>query len=304
MLTSFIPRGSTDLLKDGLLMNRIVINDVRDIDLEHVFECGQCFRWVPAGDGSGDYTGAAGKYAARISLKHDGAAETGHCSLQIEATGGDEAFWRDYFDLGTDYGAIKDELVRNEPEMENAVKYGYGIRILRQDLFETLISFIVSQNNNIPRIRKCIEALCSRYGEYIGEAFGREWHAFPEPEVLAEASEEDLAALRLGYRSGYIRAAAERYVSDRDCGHLPETREEILSYRGVGPKVANCIMLFGLRDVGAFPVDTWVKHIMNDMYGFDENDMKGMERFACDKFGELAGYAQQYLFYYYRDNYR
>lgn len=299
---SFIPRGSTDLLKDKLMMNRIVINDVKDINLEHVFECGQCFRWVPAGDGSGDYTGAAGRYAARISLIPDGTAETGTCTLQIEATGGDEAFWRDYFDLGTDYGAIKDELVRNEPEIESAVKYGYGIRILRQDLFETLISFIVSQNNNIPRIRKCIEALCSRYGEYIGETFGREWHAFPEPEVLAAASEEDLAALRLGYRAGYIKVAAERYVSDRDCGCLPQTREDILSYRGVGPKVANCIMLFGLRDVGAFPVDTWVKHIMNDMYGFDENDMRGMERFARDKFGELAGYAQQYLFYYYRDS--
>ena len=299
---SSIPRGSTDLLKDKLMMNRIVINDVKDINLEHVFECGQCFRWVPAGDGSGDYTGAAGRYAARISLIPDGTAETGTCTLQIEATGGDEAFWREYFDLGTDYGAIKDELVRNEPIIESAVKYGYGIRILRQDLFETLISFIVSQNNNIPRIRKCIEALCSRYGEYIGEAFGREWHAFPEPEVLAAASEEDLAALRLGYRAGYIKAAAERYVSDRDCGCLPQTREDILSYRGVGPKVANCIMLFGLRDVGAFPVDTWVKHIMNDMYGFDENDMRGMERFARDKFGELAGYAQQYLFYYYRDS--
>ena len=281
-------------------MDRIVIDNVRDIDLEHVFECGQCFRWVPAGDGSGDYIGAAGKFAARISLEHDEASEA--CRLVIEATGGDEAFWRNYFDLGTDYGAIKDELVRNEPDIESAVKYGYGIRILRQDLFETVISFIVSQNNNIPRIRKCIEALCSRYGEYIGEAFGREWHAFPEPDVLAAAAEEDLAALRLGYRAGYIRAAAERYVFDRDRGRLPETRDDILSYRGVGPKVANCIMLFGLRDVGAFPVDTWVKHIMNDMYGFDENDMKGMERFAREKFGGLAGYAQQYLFYYYRDN--
>ena len=178
-------------------MNKIVINNVRDINLEHVFECGQCFRWVPAGDSSGDYTGAAGKYAARVSLRpaegSGAAASEGVCSLIIEATGGDEAFWSDYFDLGTDYGAIKDELVRNEPEIENAVNYGYGIRILRQDIFETLISFIVSQNNNIPRIRKCIEALCSRYGEYIGEAFGREWHAFPEPEVLAAASEEQLS---------------------------------------------------------------------------------------------------------------
>ncbi len=275
-------------------MNRIEINNVKDINLEHVFECGQCFRWVPAGDGSGDYIGAAGRYAARVQLNGT--------DLVIDATGGDEDFWRDYFDLGTDYSAVKSALTANEPAIAKAADYGYGIRILRQDLFETLISFIVSQNNNIPRIRKCIEALCCRYGERIGEAFGREWYAFPEPEVLAAASEEDLAALRLGYRAGYIRAAAERFVHDQEAGHLPETREDILSYRGVGPKVANCIMLFGLRDVGAFPVDTWVKHIMNDMYGFDESDMKGMERFAHEKFGELAGYAQQYLFYYYRDN--
>ena len=301
-------------------MNIIEINNVKDINLEHVFECGQCFRWVPAGDGSGDYIGAAGKYAARISLRETGAdgrlgegsgseaacTETGTdgnriADLVIETTGGDEQFWRDYFDLGTDYGQIKEELVRSEPEIRKAADYGYGIRILRQDLFETLISFIVSQNNNIPRIRKCIEALCCRYGERIGEAFGREWYAFPAPEVLASAEVDDIAALRLGYRSGYIKAAAERFVSDCCSGCLPGTRDEILSYRGVGPKVANCIMLFGLRDVGAFPVDTWVKHIMNDMYGFDENDMKGMERFARDRFGDLAGYAQQYLFYYYRD---
>ena len=291
-------------------MTEIVFKNLKDINLEHVFECGQCFRWVPAEDGSGDYIGAAGKYAARISLRPAGDRAAGAggdgsdrtADLYIEATGGDEAFWRSYFDLDTDYSLIKDELVRSEPEIGKAVEYGYGIRILRQDLFETIISFIVSQNNNIPRIRKCIEALCCRYGDRIGEAFGREWYAFPEPEVLADAAEEDLAALRLGYRSGYINSAARSFVSDCCRGCVPETREDILAYRGVGPKVANCIMLFGLRDVGAFPVDTWVRHIMNDMYGFEENDMKGMERFAREKFGELAGYAQQYLFYYYRDS--
>ncbi len=286
-------------------LETIKISGVKDIDLEHIFECGQCFRWVPAGDGTGDYIGAAGKFAARVTLVDQcadtGRADSGNKNLIITATGGDEAFWRSYFDIDTDYSAIKAELVRNEPCISNAVEYGYGIRILRQDLFETLISFIVSQNNNIPRIRKCIEALCCRYGEHIGDAFGREWYAFPQPEVLAAAEEDDLAALRLGYRAGYIKAAAERFVSDEHGGCLPETREDILSYRGVGPKVANCIMLFGLRDVAAFPVDTWVKHIMNDMYGIDEEDMKEMERFAHEKFGDLAGYAQQYLFYYYRD---
>ena len=295
-------------------MESIRISNMHDIDLEHIFECGQCFRWVPADDGTGDYVGAAGRYAARIRLESCGNESNAGCvadsdradacdsrDLVIEATGGDEDFWRSYFDLDTDYGAIKNELVKNEPGIADAVRYGCGIRILRQDMFETLISFIVSQNNNIPRIRKCIEELCRRYGEPVGEAFGGEWYAFPEPEVLADASEENLAALRLGYRAGYIKAASERFVSDMARGCLPESREDILSYRGVGPKVANCIMLFGLRDVAAFPVDTWVRHIMNDMYGIDEGDMKEMERFAREKFGGLAGYAQQYLFYYYRD---
>ncbi len=277
-------------------MKKYTFENVRDFNLKHIFECGQCFRWMPATDGSGDYTGAAGSYAARVSYDRDNSL------LSIEATGGEKDFWREYFDLSTDYTAIKEKLTGSEPKLAEAVKYGSGIRILNQDLFETLISFIVSQNNNIPRIRKCIESLCRRYGEYIGEAFGSEWHAFPAPEALAQADVQDLMDLRLGYRSRYIREAAEQYVRDCRAGNLPCTREEILSYCGVGPKVANCIMLFGLRCTDAFPVDTWVRHIMNDMYGIEKNDAKGMESFACEKFGSLAGYAQQYLFYYYRDN--
>ena len=274
-------------------MRTIIFENTEDTVLEHIFECGQCFRWVPADDGSGDYIGAAGGYPARISMRGR--------DLVIEAAGGDEAFWRDYFDLDTDYGEIKRRLAESEPLIADAVGYGRGIRILRQDLFETIISFIISQNNNIPRIRKNIESLCRTYGKFAGEAFGREWYAFPGPDDLRQADEEDLAGLRLGYRAGYIKAAAERFAADAGCGNLPQTREDILGYRGVGPKVANCIMLFGLRDVAAFPVDTWVRHIMSDMYGIDEGDMKEMERFAREKFGGLAGYAQQYLFYYYRD---
>lgn len=275
-------------------MNKIIINNIHDLNLTHIFECGQCFRWVPADDGTGDYVGAAGRYAARVSIENGKAGER---SLVIESTGGDERFWRYYFDLDTDYSEIKKTLICNDPRIEPAVEYGYGIRILNQDLFETIISFIISQNNNIPRIRKNIESICSKYGDKIGEAFGREWYAFPSPEALAAADVDDLMELRLGYRAGYIKAAGERF---KTCTQ-PTCREEILEYLGIGPKVANCIMLFGLRCTEAFPVDTWVKHIMNDMYGFDEKNVKGMTLFAEDRFGSYAGYAQQYLFYYYRD---
>ena len=269
----------------------ITINNVRDLDLTHTFECGQCFRWVPSGSGS--YAGAAGDMAARITLE-DG-------TLTIDATGGDEAFWRSYFDLDTDYGEIKRRLISGEPRIADACSYGSGIRILNQDPFETIISFIISQNNNIPRIRKNIESLCRAYGEPVegSEAVspdGGTVCSFPSPEALAAAGVSDLAAMKLGYRSGYIKAGAEQYLKEG----CPDCREALLAFRGIGPKVANCIMLFGLRDTAAFPVDTWVKQIMNDMYGFEPNDAKGMQAFASDKFGDLAGYAQQYLFYYYR----
>ena len=265
----------------------MVFKNINDIDLTHIFECGQCFRWVP--DGPDAYIGAAGSFAARVSLS-DGC-------LNVEATGGDEAFWRRYFDLDTDYGIIKKKLTDSEPKIKPATEYGHGIRILNQDPFETIISFIISQNNNIPRIRKNIESLCSVYGEPIE---GSSFCAFPSPEALAGAKVCDLAELRLGYRCEYIKASAERFLSEG----CPGTREELLAFHGIGPKVANCIMLFGLRDTAAFPVDTWVKQIMNDMYGFDLKDAKGMQAFAAEKYGDLAGYAQQYLFYYYRDRSR
>ena len=268
-------------------VSRIVLTGIRDMDLTRTFECGQCFRWVP--DGPGAYAGAAGSFAARVCL--DGS------DLLIESTGGDEAFWHNYFDLDTDYGSIKRRLAGSEPLIGPATEYGSGIRILNQDPFETIISFIISQNNNIPRIRKNIESLCDRYGEPIE---GSCRHAFPTPEALSDADEDELAAMKLGYRGPYIIAAARKYL---ECG-CPRDREELLGYFGIGPKVANCIMLFGLRDTEAFPVDTWVKQIMNDMYGFDLSDTRGMQTFARKKFGELAGYAQQYLFYYYRDRAR
>lgn len=276
-----------------LMSRQIVIKEIKDLNLTHIFECGQCFRWNLE---DGSYVGVVGGYVAKATELHTGDPSQG-VTLVLDVTGGDEAFWRNYFDLDTDYGDIKKKIIMKEPKISDACEYGYGIRILNQDMFETLISFIVSQNNNIPRIKKCIEAICERYGEPLGEAFGKERYAFPSAEVLAAAPVCELAELKLGYRCEYIVASAKKYMEDG----IPSTYEEVLGYHGIGPKVANCIMLFGVHRVDAFPIDTWVKHIMNDMYGFNESDTKGMARFAEEHFGSLAGYAQQYLFYYYRD---
>jgi len=278
------------------MIKEIIFNNVNDIDLVHTFECGQCFRWNEEGtaaDGSPVYVGVAGGYAAEAEIvPHDGTAD-----LVLNVTGGDEKFWAEYFDLGTDYSEIKRSLIEKDDRISDAAEYGGGIRILNQDMFEMLISFIVSQNNNIPRIKKCIEAICERYGTSLGEFRGRERFAFPEAEELAKATEQELADMRLGYRNKYIVASTAKFMAEG----APGNYEEILSYPGVGPKVANCILLFGLHRTDAFPVDVWVKHIMNDMYGFDKSDIRGMQKFAEEKFGEYAGYAQQYLFYYYRD---
>ena len=266
-------------------MQTLVFDNIRDFDLAHSFECGQCFRWNRE-KSDGAYLGIVGEYACRASLSDS--------RLTLSVSGGDEAFWRNYFDLDTDYSEIKARLIEAEPRIAPAIEAGYGIRILRQDCFETLISFIISQNNNIPRIKKCIEGLCESYGHIIEGA--RSLYAFPTPEALANAKPEDLAPLKLGYRDKYIIEASKRYVAEG--APSPKT---ISSYLGVGPKVASCIRLFGMGCTDAFPIDVWVKKIMADMYGFDESDIKGMQAFAEERFGSLGGYAQQYLFNYYRN---
>ncbi|MBQ0005489.1 MAG: 8-oxoguanine DNA glycosylase [Clostridiales bacterium] len=269
-------------------MGRIVIDNITDMNLEHVFDCGQCFRWNKNEENG--YTGVAGGNACHVYLDEDAGL------LTLNASGGDENFWRAYFDLDTDYGAIKEELASREPKIRAAEEAGYGIRILNQDFYEVLISFIISQNNNIPRIKKCIEAICERYGDRI-DFEGKEYYSFPKAEVIAKVPVDEIAELKLGYRSSYIVRAARKYLEEG----VPSDAEKVLDYYGVGPKVANCIKLFGLRRLDAFPIDTWVKKIMNDMYGFEENDIKGMQSFAEERFGENGGIAQQYLFNYYRN---
>lgn len=304
---------------------------VSDLNLKDTFECGQCFRWNANDDGS--YTGVVTtgreSRAARLSLEEradgtflrivesdpDGCWEGEGAADHEPAGSGDsgsvcdpdgEARWRRYLDLDRDYGAIKKTLSAGDEKMRTAIGTGAGIRILNQDNFETLISFIISQNNNIPRIKKCIDFLCQLYGEELGVFDGLMRQGFPSPERLAHLTPQELAPLHLGYRDTYIIDAAKKVAEDggEALSHLADmSYAEAFSYvsgiRGVGPKVANCVLLFAGQHFEAFPVDVWVKRVMTEIYGI--SDRKEIEAFAEKNFGDLSGFAQQYLFNYMRN---
>ncbi len=276
----------------------VVITGVRDFNTDHIFDCGQCFRWEKTASGS--YRGIASGKTAEI-WEEGGTVTIKGCGIREY-----KEFWHDYLDMGTDYGEIKKIISKDDRVMEQACEYGSGIRLLRQDPWEALISFIISQNSNIPRIKRCIKWLCDMYGEKTESG---ELPAFPAFEVLSGLSEEDLEGGRFGYRDKYIIRASAEIAADggkalygmRECD--AKTAEKYLrSLHGVGPKVANCVLLFGLQKYGSFPLDVWMKRIMSRLYGFKENDLKGMSAYAAEHYGMYSGFAQQYLFYYARDN--
>lgn len=304
--------------------NSYTIDNIRDFDPVHTFECGQCFRWEKQEDGS--YTGAAMgrivniRFDSDADFKSDLNADAHTGSLTITPCTEEEFYgiWRPYLDLDRDYGAIKAKLSENDDIMKKACEYGFGIRILKQDLWETIISFIISQNNNIPRIKGCIERLCDNFGEPISRTGGEPvpadkamqggastttgasdntMNSMPAAETLAGLSVEDLAPVRLGYRAKYLIETARAVCEDG----LPKSPEELSELCGVGPKVASCIALFGMQDYASFPIDVWVMKVMHELYGLPEGNKKQMAEFAREKFGELGGFAQQYLFYYMRD---
>lgn len=285
--------------------NAVIAEDVQDFDPDHIFDCGQCFRWEKSGEAA--YLGTAMGRQALIEYDRDGK------TLKIHGAGREdfETVWRNYLDLDRDYSLIKKTLSEKDDIISAAIEYGHGIRILNQDKWETLLSFIISQNNNIPRIKKCINSLAETLGEKSGEYHGKEFYSLPSPEVLAGASVEDLAPCRLGYRAGYLIKTAQQVAEEgleslerlgSDDVSSEETFEALKRYCGVGPKVANCIALFSMGKLDRFPIDVWVKKVMSTLYGIDENDMKAMASFAEENFGQYGGIAQQYLFYYITHN--
>lgn len=280
-----------------------ILNNVRDFHLDHIFDCGQCFRWERQEDGS--YIGPALGKIVKIST------EGTSLDTKVIIDNCDEKdyleLWESYLDMDRDYGSIKTLLTESDEVLKNASEYGYGIRILKQDFWETVVSFIISQNNNIPRIKGCIESICKSFGEHIGEYEGREYYAIPTPEVMANLTVEDLGSAKLGYRAKYLIETAKQMLAE---GGPEEVKarlvassnpiEDLQSFTGIGPKVAACISLFGLGRMDAFPIDVWMRRVMNQLYGIDEKDVKSMKEYAKEHFGEHGGIAQQYLFYYIR----
>lgn len=281
--------------------NRVIIEGVKDFHLDHTFDNGQCFRWHREENGS--YTGVAFGKSANIDYI-DGTLILNNVSLNDY-----DKIWKDYLDLDRDYGAIKRMLSDGDPDMARAVSYGYGMRILQQDKWETLISFILSQNNNIARIKKCVEGLCRAHGDPVGEYQGRMQYAFPSAEALVKIKPEELEPCRLGYRAKYIIETAKQIAEDNGkmlnslgSASAADAYEYLLGLSGVGPKVANCIMLFSMGKYESFPLDVWIKRVMNQVYHIEEGNVKRMQEYAAEHFGAYGGIAQQYLFYYAREN--
>lgn len=262
----------------------MILENITDFDLAQTLDCGQAFRWRENDDGS--FTGAA--FGRVITLAKSGDTLT--------VTGTDEnefhEIWEDYFDLSFDYGAVRNALSQLHPTMKEAAAFAPGIRILRQDPWEALCSFIISQNNNIPRIKLIIERLCSEFGEPIGGGF----FSFPTAQRLAALTPEELAPIRAGFRSRYIIDAAQKTaggevsLSALRTAPLENAREELMKITGVGIKVANCTLLYGLHRLDCFPLDVWMKRAMAVLF----------PTLTPEDFGEYSGIAQQYIFHYSR----
>lgn len=222
-----------------------------------------------------------------------------------------EKMIRKYFDLDRDYTKIKNKLCNVDDYLKRSIEYGEGIRLLNQDLFETIISFIISANNNIPRIKGIIEKICEKYGDKI-ECFNDVYYSFPTPNQLAKASIEDLRKMGLGFRDVRVYETTKKINSkefDLKELYLLDTKiakEKLLTLDGVGPKVCDCILLFSdLKRLDVFPIDVWVRRVMNELYIHEKDeskvDKRVIQKMAEEKFGTLKGIAQQYLFYWKRE---
>ena len=271
-------------------MSDYIVKGIKDFDLEQTLECGQCFHFVKLGDEEYGLTA----YGKLLHIK-----QTGDELIFYNTSGEDfEKIWRKYFDLDRDYSSIKDKLLEKDDKLKDAIERMDGVRILNQDFFETLISFIISQNKQIPHIKKIVADISEKYGKYAGNINGVDFYTFPSVGELKKATVEDLLELKTGFRAPYIADAVDKVndnIIKEDCLrelNVDDCCEELCRIKGVGNKVANCVMLFSLGKREAFPVDVWIKRIMENLY-FDSQDTSKdvIAELAKEKFGDLGGYA-------------
>jgi len=267
--------------------NKIIIEDLSEFNINQILECGQIFRFNINGNIA--TVCSADKFAKIYTYENRVEIQTSHIKYFIN-----------FFDLEKDYSLIKTKL-KKDSFLSPAVDYGYGIRILNNDAYEMIISFIISANNNISRIKRSIEYLCEKFGKNMGEYF-----AFPTLNELKSASVQDFKNAGLGYRAEYLFETVQS-LTTQQIKNLKKlsTQEQfnfLVSLKGIGEKVANCIMLFGLGVKNVFPVDTWINKVYNNITNSIQTNRKLITKELTQRYGKLSGYAQQYFFYYYREN--
>ena len=299
------------------LNGRIVISDLTEFNINQILDCGQIFRYNISGTTA--EVVSIDKYARIVTYDN-----------KIEILSDDLEYFEHFFDLKNDYNQIKEKL-SNDPFLLPSIQFGYGIRILNQDLFEMIVSFIISANNNIKRIKASLNYLSKKFGSkmYTKLNIGSmancclnsdvssisefdhveqklEYYAFPTLEQLKKASVEDYKKAGLGYRAEYMYDTIQRLtMQDLEAFtqfDLEERFKFLLSLKGIGEKVAHCILLFATHETSLFPVDTWINKVYNDLTGLDKSNRKEISVDLTSRYGDLSGYAQQYFYYYYREN--
>lgn len=265
----------------------------KNFNLEHIAMSGQCFRMHKLEKDKYSLV-ALGRYIELTQITPD----------TVEITCEEEEYqriWKEYFDMGYDYHRIVSSLLTGEDEfLKSAADYGRGLRILKQDVYETLITFIISQRKSIPAIKNCVEALSQMFGQRKKSIHNQiDYYTFPTPEELSNATKGELREAGLGYRDDYLIKTTEAILQGKvdllKLQHMPyeESIQELMTLSGVGIKVANCVALFGLHHIDAFPVDVWIDRILNQVYN---------KKFNVNQYSGFAGIVQQYMFYYARYN--
>ncbi|OVE64749.1 8-oxoguanine DNA glycosylase [Clostridium diolis] len=294
--------------------NYLIIKELRNFKLKHIFECGQIFRFEEVAEN--DFIVIA--FGRLIEVK-----EEGNDVIIYNSTKEDfQNIWLKYFDLDRDYSVIKDELSK-DVLLKQSIEFGYGVRVLNQDPFEMLLSFIISARNNIPSIKKTVNKISNKWGKEIIYK-DKTYYAFPNIDEIKGATLEEIQETGASFRSKYIFDTIKNVFNSKsgkgnlktndtneyikyDLDYIKnldddECHNALQEFKGVGSKVADCIMLFSMEKTSAFPVDVWVKRAMIHFYGAEDASLNKIRIFGRNKFGKLAGFAQQYLFYYAREN--